>query len=106
MAKRRTARAAPAKKRFGPGRSRLRQAQGGRRHQLFNLWYHYSSRLRCDVILKSDVEFAHFCWLEGGPSVLRYELEPAPVIVALGMESRRTQFDTLVEFRAERPQLR
>jgi hypothetical protein len=106
MAKRRTAASATRKKIFGPGRSRLRQAQGARRHGLFNLWYHYSSRLQRDVVLKSDVEFAHFCWLEGDPSILRYELEPDPVIVAMGTESRRTQFDALVEFRAGRPQLR
>ena len=94
------------KRGFGPGRSRLRQAQGARRHGLFNLWYHYSSRLRRDVVLKSDVEFDHFCWLEGEPNVLRYELEPAPVMVAIGEESRRTQFDAFVEFRRGRPQLR
>ena len=106
MAKRRIAESVTRKKIFGPGRSRLRQAQGERRHGLFNLWYHYSSRLQRDVVLKSDVEFAHFCWLEGDPRVLRYELEPAPVIVATGIESRQTQFDALVEFRADRPQLR
>lgn len=106
MAQHRSHRSPPLRRRFGPGRSRLRQAQGARRHQLFNLWYHYSPRLRRDVVLKSDVEFAHFCWLEGDASVLRYELEPAPIIVAIGPESHRTQFDALVEFRGGRAQLR
>ena len=106
MAKRRIADSTPRKRIFGPGRSRLRQAQGARGHGLFNLWYHYSPRLRRDVVLKSDVAFAHFCWLEGDASILRYELEPDPVIVATGDESRRTLFDVLVEFRRGRSQLR
>ena len=106
MAKRPADRPDSRKRGFGPGRSRLRQAQGGRRHGLFNLWYHYSPRLECDVVLRSDVEFDHFCWLEGEPNVLRYELEPPPIMVAIGEESRSTQFDTLVEFRRGRPQLR
>jgi hypothetical protein len=70
MAKRRAGKPDSRKRGFGPGRSRLRQAQGARRHGLFNLWYHYSPRLRRDVVLKSDVEFAHFGWLEGEPNVL------------------------------------
>ena len=106
MAKRRADRPDSRKRGFGPGRSRLRQAQGARRHGLFNLWYHYSSRLRRDVVLRSDMEFAHFCWLEGEPNVLRYELEPAPFMTAMADESRQTQFDALVEFRRGRPQLR
>lgn len=52
------------------------------------------------------MEFAHFCWLEGEPNVLRYELEPAPFMTAMADESRQTQFDALVEFRRGRPQLR
>jgi hypothetical protein len=106
MARTNTAISAPRKRRFGPGRSRLRQAEGARGHRLFNLWYQYSSRLRRDVVLKSDVEFAHFCWVEGDPNVRRYELEPAPAIVAVGTESQRTQFDALVELRRGPPQLR
>ena len=106
MPKRRAATSTARKRAFGPGRSRLRQAQGARRHGLFNLWYQYSPRLRRDVVLRSDIEFAHFCWLEGDPTVLRYELEPDPVIVAIGPESHRTQFDALVEFRDRRAQLR
>ncbi|MDP9014230.1 MAG: hypothetical protein M3O41_16530 [Pseudomonadota bacterium] len=106
MPKSRTAGAPTHRKIFGPGRSRLRQAQGERRHALFNLWYHYSPRLQRDVILKSDIEFAHFCWLEGDPSVVRYELEPDPIIVSTGTKSRQAHFDVLVEFRANKPQLR
>lgn len=106
MARPHTATPAPHKRRFGPGRSRLRQTQGARGHQLFNVWYHYSPRLRRDVVLNSDVEFAHFFWVEGDPTVRRYELEPDAVIVAVGAEMRRTQFDALVEFRSGRPQLR
>jgi hypothetical protein len=102
----RSAKFSGRKKTFGPGRSQLRKAQSARQHGLFNLWYHYSPRLQRDVVLKSDVAFAHFCWLEGDPSVLRYELDPDPVIVASGTDSRRTQFDALVEFRTGRPQLR
>jgi hypothetical protein len=104
--KHRSAKFSARKKIFGPGRSQLRKAQSARHHGLFNLWYHYSPRLRRDVVLKSDVAFAHFCWLEGDPSILRYELDPDPVIVASGADSRRTQFDALVEFRTGRPQLR
>jgi hypothetical protein len=94
------------KRGFGPGRNRLLQAQQARGRSTFNLWYHYSSRLARDVIVRSDVEFAHFCWLEGDPNILRYELEPSPVIVAVGSQLQRTQFDALVEFHRGRAQLR
>lgn len=62
--------------RFGPGRSRLRKIAGERGRQSFNIWYHYSPRLRRDVVLRSDVEFEHFCFVEGDEAVSRYELEP------------------------------
>jgi hypothetical protein len=100
------ARVAPSKKRFGPGRSLLRKVAQTRGHRLNNLWYHYSPRLKRDVILRSDVEFAHFCYVEADPTVLRYELEPDPVTVAVGNETLRTQFDAFVEFRAAPPELR
>jgi hypothetical protein len=91
---------------FGPGRSPLRQAQGARRRQLFNIWYHYSTRLQRDVVLRSDVEFAHFCYLEGAENISRYELEPEPVVLVVDGHPQRTQFDALVEFRDRAPQLR
>lgn len=92
---------------FGPARNRLLRAQQGRGRSLFNLWYHYSGRLKRDVILRSDVEFDHFCWLEGSPEVLRYELEPEPVILSVEAQPTRTQFDAWVQLRgASRPQLR
>src|SRR3569832_530236 len=106
MKKQATTSARPTRRSFGPGRSRLRQAQGGRRHQLFNIWYHYSSRLQRDVVFCCDVEFAHFCWLEGSENISRYELEPDPVVVVVDDQPQRTQFDALVEFRDRPPQLR
>lgn len=106
MGTRSIARPDPSKRVFGPGRNRLLRTQKARGHSLFNIWYHYSGRLRRDVILKSDVEFDHFCWLEGDSRVLRYELEPDPVIVDVQGEPARTQFDARVYLRDARPQLR
>lgn len=94
------------RRRFGPGRSFLRQAVRERGRRAHNLWYHYSPRLQRDVILKSDVEFAHFCWVEADPQVSRYQLEPPAVTVVVGTEAVRTRFDAFVEFRAAPPELR
>ena len=94
------------RRRFGPGRSPLNRAQQNRGRRVHNLWYHYSPRLKRDVILRSDVEFAHFCYVEADSTVLRYELEPDPVTVVVGNETLRTQFDAFVEFRSAPPELR
>lgn len=93
-------------RRFGPGRSMLRTAIKARGRRIHNLWYQYSPRLKRDVILKSDVEFSHFCFLEADSSVLKYELEPAPFKVVVGNEVMHTRFDALVEFRSAPPELR
>jgi len=98
---------APQKRRrFGPGRSKLRSAIKARGRRIHNLWYLYSPRLKRDVVLRSDAEFAHFCFVEADPTVLRYELEPPPVTVVVGDEAMRTQFDAFVEFRGAPPELR
>jgi hypothetical protein len=94
------------RRRFGPGRSILRQAARDRGLSQNNLWYHYSARLDRDVVLKSDVEFDHFCWVEADPRVLRYELEPASVAVVIDQKVVRTRFDAFVEFRAGPPEVR
>jgi len=94
------------KKRFGPARSDLLDKHAARGHQQFNLWYHYSARLQRDLIFSSDAEFEHFCWLEGDPQVLTYEPQPEPLIVAVGSNVHRTQFDACVELRGQRPELR
>lgn len=94
------------KKRFGPARSDLLGKHVARGHQHFNLWYHYSPRLQRDLILSSDAEFEHFCWLEGDPQVLTYDLQPEPLIVAVGSDVHRTRFDARVQLRGQRPQLR
>jgi len=95
-----------SKKRFGPQRSDLLDKHAARGRQHFNLWYHYSARLKRDLIFSSDAEFEHFCWLEGDPKVLTYELQPAPLIVAVGSDVHRTQFDARVERRGARPEFR
>jgi hypothetical protein len=94
------------RRRFGPGRSILRKAAGDRGVRQNNLWYHYSARLDRDVVLKSDVEFDHFCWVEADPRVLRYELEPQPIAVVVKQEVVRTRFDAFVEFQSGQPELR
>jgi hypothetical protein len=91
------------RRRFGPGRSRLREVAGNRGRQLFNIWYHYSPRLGRDVVLRSDAEFEHFCFVEGDERVSRYEFEPPAVAVKIDGELHRTQFDALVDFRDGSP---
>jgi hypothetical protein len=98
--------ASQQRRRFGPGRSAIRHASNARGRRLFNLWYHYSPRLKRDVILRSDLAFAHFCWVEADPNVLRYELEPEPLPVAAGSTLDRIEFDALVELRSSPPELR
>lgn len=95
-----------ARKRFGPGRNALRGAQQSRGHRLHNIWRQYSARQGHDVVLKSDAEFEHFCWLEGDPKIKSYELEPAPIIVHIDNEPHKTQFDALCYMRTGQPQLR
>lgn len=94
------------RRRFGPQRSDLLDKQAARGHRHFNIWYHYSARLQRDLIFSSDAEFDHFCWLEGAPQVLTYELQPPPVTVAVGADVHRTQFDARVEFRNQPAELR
>jgi len=94
------------KKRFGPGRSVLRKAAQDRGRQSHNLWYHYSARLRRDVVLKNDLAFAHFCLLEGDPRVSSYELDPEPIAVVIGHETRTIEYHALVTLRDGPPEIR
>jgi hypothetical protein len=94
------------KKRFGPGRNSLLAAQQTRGGKVYNIWKHYSSRNAKDVILKSDAEFDHFCWVEGDEEISSYQLEPEAVIVLVNNEPARTQFDALYLMRNGPPQLR
>lgn len=95
-----------ARRHFGPGRNALLKAQAARGKRPNNLWLHYSPRNRKDVILRSDVEFDHFCCLEGDEEIARYELEPEPVIVVMEGEPCRTQFDARVDLRSGIIQMR
>ena len=95
-----------ARRHFGPGRNALLKAQGARGKRLNNLWLQYSPRNRKDVILRSDVEFDHFCCLEGDEEVAHYELEPEPVIIFMEGEPCRTQFDARVDLRSRIVQMR
>lgn len=89
-----------SKRRFGPGRNQLVAAKVQRGRVPHNLWIRYSPRNRCDVILKSDAEDAHFCWVEGDESIATYELEPEPVSVVIDGRLHTTQFDARVELRS------
>lgn len=95
----RASRKRQSKRRFGPGRNQLLDAQARRGRGPYNLWIRYSPRNRCDVVLKSDPEDEHFCWVEGDESVAAYELEPAPVSVVINGRLHTTQFDARVELR-------
>lgn len=95
-----------SRRRFGPGRNALLKAQGARGKRPNNLWLHYSPRNRKNVILRSDVEFDHFCYVEGDEEVAHYVLEPEPIIVVMEGEPCRTQFDARVELRSRKVQMR
>jgi hypothetical protein len=58
------------------------------------------------VILKSDAEFDHLCWMEGDATLERYQLEPEPLLVHTEGQTQRTQFDVLVTLRDGSVQLR
>lgn len=92
--------------RFGPGRNALLRAQLGRGRRTYNLWVHWSPRLRKLLIFRSDVEFDHFCWVEGDETVASYIPEPEPLIVNLNGELHKTQFDARVTLRGGTVQLR
>lgn len=94
------------KRKFGPGRSALRKAVQDRGKRIHNLWYHYSPRLKQDVILRCDAAFLHFCLLEADPTVVCYELDPNPIAVVLANRSLEVNFDARVEFRNAQPELR
>jgi len=94
------------KKRFGPGSFVLLKAAQDRGRQSHNLWYHYSSRLRRDVVLKNDLAFAHFCLLEGDPRVSSYELNPEPIAVVIGHETSTIEYHALVTLRDGPPEIR
>lgn len=98
-------RSRPSRRSFGARRSTLLKASAQRRHRLYNIWYQYSSRLRCDVVLPSDAHFDHFCCLEGDESIAGYQLNPTPLTFAGGDQLDEFKFDAQVTLREGRPQL-
>jgi hypothetical protein len=101
-----TRKQASKQKRFGPSRNSLLSAQQIRGRRIYNIWKHYSARNGKDVILKSDAEFDHFCWVEGDEEISSYELEPEPLVVLVNNQPTRTQFDALCMMRTGSPKLR
>jgi hypothetical protein len=98
-------RSSSPQKRFGPGRSVLRKAADDRGRRVSNLWYHYSPRLRHDIVCESDAAFAHFCWLEGHRKVAHYEVRPAPLEVVVGHGVQLLKVSAVVQVRDGPPEL-
>lgn len=63
-----------------------------------NLWLVYSARHDRRWVVTSDVEYLHFLTLEFAPDILEFDLAPAPDIVRLRDEDRKTTFDAIVRF--------
>jgi hypothetical protein len=71
-----------------------------------NLWLFYSPKTQSDWIASSDLEYFHAIWLEAQPDVVRYELHPKPVVVKVGNDNHKTEFDAMVWFSDRGPELR
>lgn len=92
-------------KRFGPGRSSFLKKRNLPDRNASNIWYHYSGRLRRDVLIAGDPHFEHFCWLEGEESISEYELRPAAVAYTDGQQPEEAQCWARVIRRSGRPEL-
>ncbi len=78
--------------------------QRGRRNA--NLWLYYSPKTERDWIVSSDNALRHALWLEASPEVLRFDLNPQEIIVNVGVEAHKAQFDAVVWYRDGNPEAR
>jgi hypothetical protein len=73
-----------------------RARPGCRKH--FNLWLVKSARMRQEWLLTGDAELVHFFLIEFDPEIKSFDLTPPPVIVKVGDDDIKTQFDACINF--------
>src|SRR5690242_19920567 len=88
------------RKKFGPGRTAFLEKNDKPASPAANIWYHYSGRLRADVLIAGDQRFAHFCFLEGDESIQAYELNPPPLCYDQAGQPVQVQFAAQVTHRS------
>jgi hypothetical protein len=92
-------------------RGKLADAYGQRGHNASNLWYGYSPRNDCDVILRSDLEWDHFVLTESDPRIKNVDFAPEPVVAVLSdgtaysttLDAVVTYVDEKIEWREIKP---
>jgi hypothetical protein len=63
-------------------RRELREAYATRGHLKSKLWLHYSSKMKMDVVLASEIQYKHFLFVESDPAVEYVDYAPKGKVVA------------------------
>lgn len=79
-------------------RSLLMKRFGMRGHHYSNIWIFHSHKTQCDWAVASDLEFDFAMYVEASPEVVSYDLNPPEVMVRVGDEDRKTQYDAIVRY--------
>ncbi len=80
-------------------RGKLAAPYDDRGHHLSNLWYVYSPKMRADVVLRSDLEWAHYVFAESDPDVVVVDYSPTSEVARVGDQDIGTTLDAIVTFR-------
>lgn len=84
----------------------LKEKYKARGNGVSNLWLVKSYRMQKQWVLSSDAEYLHFLWVEFDPNVIRFDLAPEEIIVNIGQEYVKTQFDGVVTLKGGRLECR
>lgn len=79
-------------------RSLIMKRFGMRGHHYSNIWIFYSRKTQRDWAVASDLEFDFAMYLEASPEVASFDLNPPEVMVRVGDEDRKTQYDAIVRY--------
>lgn len=78
-------------------RGQLAEAYGARGHGRSNLWLVYSPKADRDFVLRSDLEFGHFLWVESDPAIKRVDYAPAKRVASIAGDAFGTVVDAEIE---------
>ncbi len=81
-------------------RSQLAAAMDARGHQRSTIWLLYSPKAAVDIVLRTELAFAHFLHAESDPEVQRIDYEPAARVARLYGEAVAALVDAEVTLRS------
>lgn len=81
-------------------RGKLAAAYDDRGHHQSCLWYVYSPKMCADVVLRSDLEWAHYVFAEADPDVASIDYAPKSEVARVGDEDLGTTLDAVATLRS------